>query len=125
MAGAKASLSPETDVTGGILVKNDGSSLTIKEKGTDLSRRLFFVPEGFILKDAGIRFASTSVEVDGKNLEDADNVKALKRALKAGMRVEIVYYTQPARPELENVDPDNIYMKSVRAISNGEEKPTK
>jgi hypothetical protein len=124
MAGAKASLSPETDVTGGILVKNDGLSLTIKEKGTDLSRRLFFIPEGFILHDP-FGFASTSVEVDGKNLKDTDNVKALKRALKAGMRVEIVYYTQSARPELENVDPHNIYMKSVRAISNGEEKPTK
>jgi hypothetical protein len=124
MAGARAWLSPETDVTGGIVLKNDGSSLTIKEKGTDVSRRLFFIPHGFLLDDAGIRLASTSVEVDGKNLKDTDNIRALKAALKAGMRAEIVYYTQPARPELEKVDPHNVYMKSVRAISNGEQKPT-
>jgi hypothetical protein len=121
MAGAKAFLSPETDVTGGIVVKNDGSSLIIKEKGTDVSRRLFFIPQGFLLDDGRIQLAETSVVVDGKDLK---NTKDNRKAIKAGMRAEIVYYTQPAKPELEDVDPHNIYMKSVRAVSNTKQKQT-
>jgi hypothetical protein len=96
MASARASLSSETDVTGGIVVKNDGVSLTIKEKGTDVLRCLFFIPEPFYVSGVDGGFGRTLVVVNDQEVSNLDRAKEVK-AVKVDMRAEIVYKMRTGR----------------------------
>lgn len=101
--------SSETSVTGGTVVRKDDSSITIKELDTNRLIRFFFIHSSifFATPDHGApqHFADTEVIVDDQT--------TTKDKIKVGMRAQIVFYSSGE---------DN-FMKSVKAISGGKQKP--
>jgi len=106
----------ETSVTGGTVVRKDDSSITIKELETDELRRFLFIDGGIFFEtaDDGVQhFADTEVIVNDQT--------TTKDEIKVGMRAQIVFYTsvEPWKDEKSK------FMKSVKAISGGKQKPAK
>jgi hypothetical protein len=116
IAGGFVDVRSETSVTGGTIVRKDDSSsslasITIKELDTNRLMRFFFMEGIAVIEGTDNDAGETEVIVDDQ--------PATPDKLKVGMRAQVVFYTSVKPWKGEKTK----FMKSVKAISLGKQKP--
>jgi hypothetical protein len=117
IADGEFDVSSETSVTGGTIVrKENASTITIKELDTNKLIRFVFI-EG----EASVVVVQGSSDYAPATKVIVDDQPATPHKLKVGMRAQVVFYTYTDEMNGEKTN----FIKSVKAISPGKQKPAK